>query len=139
MNSIRIAFLKICGNTKIHKRYAGSLYEPDYLENMKSKVPLYDTLNIQLRGYDYPVLESYQKYLHRLIKNIDINVEECWAVPPQVMQISTYKPRSAVIQAQYVLKTYERTVQITDISAIQLPLLLRAIEASTPAGVTIPS
>lgn len=43
---------------------------------MKSKVPLYDTINIQLKGYDFPILESYQRYVHKLATNLDIAVEE---------------------------------------------------------------
>lgn len=87
---------------------------------MKSKVPLYDTLNIELRGHDYPVLESYQKYLHNIISDMDINVEDCWALPAQDMQITTYKPNSEIVNAQYKLKVYHRTVQITDISSVQV-------------------
>lgn len=87
---------------------------------MKSKVPLYDTLNVQLRGYDYPVLESYQKFLHTMAKNMDIDVEDCWATPAQELQISTYKPQSEIVANTYLLKKYERTVQITDISAFQV-------------------
>ncbi|CAG9762917.1 unnamed protein product [Ceutorhynchus assimilis] len=130
----------LCGalrNLKCIRKYSNNLYEPDYLEGMKSKIPLYDTLNIQLRGYDYPVLESYQKYLHNLIKNMDINVEDCWAVPPQHLHISTYKPQSELIDSQYKLKLYDRTVQITDISSIQLPILYRVLEATIPVGVTV--
>ncbi|KAJ8963940.1 hypothetical protein NQ314_005271 [Rhamnusium bicolor] len=125
--------------TYLHlKRYFnGSLYEPDYLEGQKSKIPLYDTLNIFIRGYDYPILENYQKFLHNMIKNMDINVEECWANTPQHMQISTYKPKSEVVKAQYNLRVYERAVQITDVSTLQFPVVLRAIEASLPTGVTV--
>jgi len=43
---------------------------------MQSKVPLYNTLNIQMKGYDYPVLESFQKYIHSLATNLDISVDE---------------------------------------------------------------
>lgn len=87
---------------------------------MKPKVPLYDTLNIQLRGYDFPVLESYQKYLHNMIKNMDINVEDAWACPAQELQISTYKPKSEIVNTQYKLLMYSRTVQITDVSTTQV-------------------
>ncbi|CAH0560482.1 unnamed protein product [Brassicogethes aeneus] len=116
---------------------SGSLYEPDYLEGMKSKVPLYDTLNIELRGYDYPILESYQKYLNKLITNMDITVEDAWATPAQDLQLTTYKPNSELVNTQYKLRKYHRTLQITDISSLQLPMLLRVLESSTPPGVTI--
>lgn len=87
---------------------------------MKSKIPLYDTLNIQIKGYDYAILESFQKLLHNLAKNMDINVEDAWAVPPQHLNVSTYKPRSALVQSQYSLKVYRRMVQVTDMTSIQV-------------------
>ncbi|GJQ78803.1 putative ribosomal protein, L48 [Trypoxylus dichotomus] len=117
--------------------YSNDLFEPDYLEAMKSKIPLYDVLNIQIKGYDYPVLESFQKLIHSLAKNMDINVEDAWALPHLDLSVSTYKPKSELVDNQYNLKVYRRTVQVTDISSIQLPLLLRAIETCIPAGVTV--
>ncbi|KAJ8984572.1 hypothetical protein NQ317_006034 [Molorchus minor] len=129
--------LRSCFALNSKEYSSGNLFEPDYLQAMKSKIPLYDVLNIQISGYDYPVLESYQKFLHKLLKNMDINVEECWATPAQHMQISTYKPNSDVVNARYLLKVYNRTVQITDVSTLQLPIVLRMLESSLPAGVTV--
>lgn len=87
---------------------------------MKAKVPLYETLNIQLRGFDYAILESYQKLVNTIATNMDINVEDSWATPAQHLQISTYKPNSDIVDSKYLLKNYERTVQITDISGLQV-------------------
>lgn len=87
---------------------------------MKSKLPLYDTLNIQMRGYDFPVLESYQKLVHNIAKNMDVEVEDAWATPAQHLQVSSFKPNSEIVANQYLLKKYERTVQVTDISALQV-------------------
>ncbi|KAL1506371.1 hypothetical protein ABEB36_005745 [Hypothenemus hampei] len=129
--------LQYLSYSKFQRSFSNSLYEPDYLEMLQSKIPLYDTLNIQLRGYDYPILESYQKYLHNLIKNMDINVEDAWALPAQELQISTYKSQSEVVNHQYKLSIYDRTIQITDISTVTLPTLFRVIEATTPVGVTV--
>lgn len=42
---------------------------------MKPKIPLYPTINIQVKGYDYPVLEQFQKLVHQLAENMDIDVE----------------------------------------------------------------
>ncbi|XP_066146172.1 large ribosomal subunit protein mL48 [Euwallacea fornicatus] len=132
--SLKRNFIKSLLN---NRNYSGSLYEPDYLEGMKSKIPLYDTLNIQLRGYDFPVLESYQKYLHNIIKNMDIEVEDAWACPAQDLQVSTYKPQSEIVNAQYKLQLFNRTIQITDLTTLQLPILFRVIEATLPVGVTM--
>ncbi|EFA01967.1 large ribosomal subunit protein mL48 [Tribolium castaneum] len=119
------------------KSFGNNLYEPDYLEAMKSNLPMYDTLNIQIRGYDYAILENYQKFIHKLLRSMDISVEEAWATPHQDIQVTTYKPKSEIINTQYNLKHYDRTVQITDVLSTQLPVILRALEASTPSGITV--
>ncbi|KAJ3658183.1 hypothetical protein Zmor_009939 [Zophobas morio] len=140
MNNLRkiahkaLLFRPVKATFKLHY---SSFYEPSYLESMKSKVPMYDTLNIQLRGHDYPILENYQKFVHNLMKNMEVNVEDAWGTPHQEIQITTLKAKSEIVTAQYNLKTYERTVQITDVVSTQLPLILRALEASTPSGVTV--
>lgn len=94
---------------------------------MKSKVPLHDTIDIQMRGFDYTILESYQKLLHRIANNMDINVEDAWAIPAQHLQIATYKPNSEILDSRYLLKNYERIVQITDISGPQVGKSVRKI------------
>ncbi|GLV31217.1 mitochondrial ribosomal protein L48 [Carabus blaptoides fortunei] len=125
-------------STLVHRaRQYSKLYEPAYLESIKSKIPLYDTLNIQLKGYDYPVLEHYQKFLHNMLKNMDVAVEECWATPAQHSQIVRYKAKSSVIDSEYTLKQYERNIQIVDVSATQLPVVLRVLDTTVPEGVTL--
>lgn len=87
---------------------------------MKPKIPIYDGINIQISGYDYSILESFQKLIYNISKNMDINVEDCWALPHVDMQISTYKPLSEILQTQYNLKIYKRVVYITEISTTQV-------------------
>ncbi|XP_057671966.1 39S ribosomal protein L48, mitochondrial [Diorhabda carinulata] len=137
LRKLRLEKLFSCIKHNNVRCQSGGIYEPSYLEGMKSKIPLFDALNIQLKGYNFDVLEHYQKFLHNMLKNMDINVEECWALPAQKMKITTFKPKSEIIHNQYDLKIYERIVQMTDISTTQLPLVIRAIEASLPAGVTV--
>lgn len=91
---------------------------------MKPKYPLYDTLNIQIRGYDFPIVENYQKFVHNLLQNMDINVEDSWAVPAQDLKLTTFKPNSEIASSQFNLKLYERTVQITDVSSLQVSFTL---------------
>ncbi|XP_022909991.2 large ribosomal subunit protein mL48 [Onthophagus taurus] len=121
----------------ISTAYSTNVYEPDYLDALKPKIPLHEPLNIEIRGYDYPLLESYQRLIHTIATNMDINVEDSWASPHQDFSISTYKPNSEIVESQYHLKTYRRTVQITDCPSTQLPILLRAIEACVPIGVKV--
>lgn len=87
---------------------------------MKSKIPLYDQLNILLKGYDYPILEHYQKFVHNLLKNMEIDVEDSWAIPAQELNVTTYKPKSELVHALYNLKLYERIIQVNDLSSTQV-------------------
>lgn len=87
---------------------------------MVSKIPIYDKLNIFLKGYDYPVLENYQKFVHKMMKNFEVEVEDCWAMPAQDWHISTLKPNSGLLQSEYKLKLYERVVQIVDVTSLQV-------------------
>lgn len=47
-----------------------------FFQTGKSKIPLYNTLNIQLKGYDFPVLESYQGFVHHIAEVMGIEVAE---------------------------------------------------------------
>lgn len=51
------------------------LYEPDYLETMKPLIPEYDPITLQMKGYDFPVLERYQSYIHSVAECLDITVD----------------------------------------------------------------
>nr|XP_018916804.1 PREDICTED: 39S ribosomal protein L48, mitochondrial [Bemisia tabaci] len=111
------------------------IYEPDYLKLMESPIPMYDRLNIQIKGYDYPVLESYQKFVHHTAEAMLIDVEDGWALPPQHLKVKKFMPRSAITDSEYDLKIYERNVQISDVYSHDLSLFLEIIEAALPEGV----
>nr|CAI5850188.1 unnamed protein product [Callosobruchus analis] len=121
MKAFRILSNKVAKFIQNETRsFSGRLYEPSYLGEIKSKTPLYDTLNIVLSGYDYPILENYQKQLHSILKNIEIDVEESWPLPPQYIQVSTYQPKSELVQSQYLLKNFARIIQITDVPSVKV-------------------
>ncbi|XP_046416263.1 39S ribosomal protein L48, mitochondrial [Neodiprion fabricii] len=114
-----------------------SLYEPDYLEVGKSKIPMHDVLNIQLTAYNFCTLESYHHFLDNLIQDMGIEVETSWALPPKHEIIQKFKPRSTVIDSEYKLKTYFRSIQVVQPPSTLYPILLRMIDASLPEGVTV--
>ncbi|CAO1398725.1 unnamed protein product [Diamesa hyperborea] len=113
------------------------IYEPPYLNSLKPEFPVYDTLNVRITGYDFPLLESYQRFVHRIAEALNLDVSECWAHPPKHTQILRYKPNSAVVDSEYKLTTYERYVQVSDIQAPTYPLFLRFIQSGLPEGVTL--
>lgn len=114
-----------------------SVYEPDYLESLKPKYPQYSCLNVQMKGYDFPILESYQRYLHSVAEYLDIDVSDCYALPPQTTQVQRLRPNSAVVDAEYRLTIYERNLQINDVNAPVYPVFLRIAQAALPEGVQL--
>lgn len=54
----------------------GSVYEPDYLDMLKPDIPEYDEVNVQIKGYDFAVLESFQKFVHTIAENMNIEVSD---------------------------------------------------------------
>lgn len=46
---------------------------------MKPKTPVYDTINVQIKGYDFALVESYQSLVHHIAKCMELDVEEWYA------------------------------------------------------------
>ncbi|XP_032668486.1 uncharacterized protein LOC116842845 [Odontomachus brunneus] len=111
------------------------LYEPDYLETGKSKFPLFPMLNIQIKSYDYPVLESYQKFIYKLADTVQIDIDDSWALPHEEFKIQRYKTKMSVVAAEYNLKLYQRNIQVSEIPALKYSILIRILEATLPQGV----
>lgn len=59
-----------------------------------------------------------------------------WAFPPKCYKIQRFKPNSTTLMTEYALNEYQRNIQI-EMTATQYPILLRAMEASLPEGVTV--
>ncbi|CAK1601032.1 unnamed protein product [Parnassius mnemosyne] len=119
------------------KRLKNDLHEPDYLISMEPDEPVYDCLNLQIKGYDFAVLEACQAELHRFAEVMGIQVDECWATPAQQLKVQRFKPKSTVIDAEYNLNVYERNVQVVDVPAWALGTLLRVTRATLPEGCTL--
>jgi len=109
--------------------------EPKYLDYLKPQIPYYQLINIQVRGYDYVVLESYGKYLHNLLNKLGVNVVQYWCSPLQSIRYDSLRPQSDVTDSQFMLNMYERNVQIENLSAKMAPILLEIVLSSLPAGV----
>lgn len=57
-------------------RHYSSVYEPEYLDNLKPDIPEYEQINVQIKGYDFAVLESFQKFVHVTAENMNIEVSD---------------------------------------------------------------
>lgn len=94
-------------------------------------------MNFRLTGYDFPVLESYQKFVHNTAEYMGLEVADSWAVPPKKQKVQRFKPNGTVIDSEYSLSVYERIVQIEDLDAPIYPTFLRILQAALPEGVTL--
>ncbi|XP_076354115.1 mitochondrial ribosomal protein L48 isoform X2 [Tachypleus tridentatus] len=110
-------------------------HEPEYLELLKPPVPLYDVLDVQVKGYDFAVVEQFAKYVHNIALKMDIEVEDSWATPSQSLHVTNFKPESTVVENSYHLNIYERNVQVSGLSATIAPTFLEVIQKSLPEGV----
>ncbi|KAL0880872.1 hypothetical protein ABMA27_002053 [Loxostege sticticalis] len=115
-------------------RQKSDLYEPDYLISMEPDEPVYDCLNLQLKGYDFAVLEACQSQIHKYAEVMGLTVDECWATPAQQLKVQRFKPKGTAVDAEYLLNVYERNVQVSDVPAWALGTLLRVARASLPEG-----
>ncbi|XP_058828796.1 large ribosomal subunit protein mL48 [Topomyia yanbarensis] len=116
---------------------SGSMYEPEYLELLRPKYPVHNTLNFSIKGFDYPILESYQRFIYNVADSMDLDTVDCWAYPPKKLNVQKFKPASAVIESEYKLTVYERNVQIMNLQAPFLPTFVRILQAALPEGVTL--
>lgn len=114
-------------------------FEPDYLDAYVSDIPLATEkkLNVQLCGYDFTVLESYQSFVHRTCENMGVDVEECWATPCRSIDVKTYQEGGTIVKDTYSINMFERNVQIHSIRSIDLPMLLYLLRHTIPEGVRL--
>ncbi|XP_031624189.1 uncharacterized protein LOC116341336 [Contarinia nasturtii] len=118
-------------------RQASNLFEPDYLDALKPKHPIYPCVNFQITGYDFAVLESFHRFLYRTADSYDFDVSECWAVPAKDLHVTKLKANSETVESEFKLKIYERNMQVYNLSANFYPVYLRLIQAALPEGVTL--
>ncbi|XP_057336439.1 39S ribosomal protein L48, mitochondrial [Microplitis mediator] len=114
-----------------------SLYTPNYLEAMKPKIPLYPTVSIQIKGYNYPALENYQRLIHKYAENVDVDVENSYALPSKSLKIQRFKHLNPSSKIEYKLEIYQRNILISNLSSIKFPILLRLLESTLPEGVEL--
>ncbi|KAG8197158.1 hypothetical protein JTE90_011319 [Oedothorax gibbosus] len=111
--------------------------EPEYIKYTKPQVPVYEPLNIQLRSYDFTVLEHYAKYVHKIALSMDMEVTNAWATPHQAFKITNNEPGTTKIANEYFLNKYERNIQIKDLPAYCATNFFEVIQSSLPMGVTV--
>lgn len=117
--------------------YIKELHEPKYLELLKPAIPYYENVNIRVRGFDYPILESYIRFIQQICKDLKLKNSNFWGVPAVSMRQDSYKPASELVANSDVVKTHERTVQIKYMTSTHAAIFAEAILAAKPPGVVI--
>jgi len=110
-----------------------SLYQP-FIDRRKP-IPVYELVNLRLRGYDFVVLEQYQRYVHSIVVKLGLSVKESFATAAQTSKTVTYKFRTTAVENEYNLALYERTVQLPELETTKAHLLLEIIRTNLPVGV----
>jgi len=111
------------------------IHEPEYLTYLKPQIPFYDKVNIQIRGYDFAVLDSYSRYLHRLSNKLGLNVSAFWAAANTSRKVEILKHESTITVDSHELNLYERNVQLQNITGRLLALVIEIVHRSLPVGV----
>lgn len=112
-------------------------YEPPYLVHLKPPLPIYNLMNLQVRGYDFAILERFAKFVHHVALELGLDVADTWVTPKQSLRVSVLKPNTNIAQDHHNVSLYERNVQIANLPATSVSLLIDVIEASLPAGVKL--
>ncbi|XP_078037188.1 mitochondrial ribosomal protein L48 [Augochlora pura] len=113
------------------------IYEPPYLMVKHTGPPLYPVLNIQIRGYSYPLLESYQSLIQKLTNELDVDIDDSYAFPHRDLKIERYRKQSSLTESEYNFKIFERDIIISNVNSTKLPILVRILEATLPTGVSL--
>merc|ERR1719510_1307247 len=113
------------------------IFEPDYLDAAGLVPPTYPAINIQMKGYDFDILESFQSYIHNVAENIGIDVSEAWATPASSYNVFTYADESTAVKDTYTLHLYERNIQIVNVQTTELPVLIDIVRKTLPEGVRL--
>nr|XP_053649870.1 39S ribosomal protein L48, mitochondrial-like [Cherax quadricarinatus] len=93
--------------------------EPPYLDAGGPEIPEYSLVNVQMKGYDFTVLEHYGKWVHNTALNMGLDVEDSWATPPKAF-IQKYKNKT-----------------LADLTSVMAPLFIEVIQAGLPQGVKL--
>ncbi|KAL3874610.1 hypothetical protein ACJMK2_037598 [Sinanodonta woodiana] len=111
------------------------VYEPDDLSS-GAEIPEYDSVHIRMKGYDFVVLETFAKYVHKMGKAMEFETDS-FAVPFTSCNVNTYKPNTSSVQNTFSLKLYERVVELQDVPSTKLPAFIELLRMHTPEGIQV--
>ena len=74
----------------------------------------FDRINIKVKGYDHPVLDSYVKFVSRAANNLDIEIHGTAALPTRVKKFTVLKSPHIYKKhrVQFETRTHARLLQV---------------------------
>uniref|UniRef100_A0A0B6ZKN7 Small ribosomal subunit protein uS10 domain-containing protein n=2 Tax=Arion vulgaris TaxID=1028688 RepID=A0A0B6ZKN7_9EUPU len=112
------------------------LFEPNDLK-LAPDIPEFKVLHIQMRGHDFPVLESYAKQVHGMVRVI-LNLEsDSFASPAKSTQVRTFHPKSVNVNHKFDLQTFIRTVAVDNVPTTLVPIILQLVQKNCPEAVEV--
>ncbi|KAK2870954.1 hypothetical protein QQF64_002063 [Cirrhinus molitorella] len=97
----------------------------------------FGVFNVCVSGYDMTLVEHYSQYIHNLCNHLDIKADESYALPTKSTEVMVMQEQGTKMYVDAVLKTHERVVQISEMKATLLPILMEVVLKNQPEGVQL--
>lgn len=110
-------------------------FEPDYLDSSVPEIPTYPPINIQMKSYNFDILESYQSFVNKTAENMGVDVPETWATPAKSHKVSTFIEGSTRVKSEVNMNMFERNCQVVNLRTVDAPILIDTIRAALPQSV----
>ncbi|XP_064403101.1 small ribosomal subunit protein uS10m-like [Halichondria panicea] len=99
----------------------------------------YSKINVQVKGSDYTVLESYCRYVITAGKALDIDIGGRVALPTRIQKFTVLKSPHIYKKhrVQYEIRTHARLMQVKRITGTTADIFLEYIQRNLPEGVNM--
>ncbi|KAL7676513.1 hypothetical protein ACOME3_002766 [Neoechinorhynchus agilis] len=102
-----------------------------------AKDQLYSEVRLELEGHDVCVLDSYQKYIELTSNELDLKIEQIERPLRFIERWSILKSKFGHKKhfKQYEMRTYFRTITLSNLTGSTLSTFLEYIQRNVPEGV----
>ena len=100
---------------------------------------LYKTLEIEVKGHDQAVMNSYEKFVSMAAKELDVNISKIWTPPKFIKRYTLLKSVHIYKKhrVQYEMRTYFRVIQLEHVTGSTADTLLEYIQRNLPEGMAM--
>ncbi|CAL8362196.1 unnamed protein product [Boreogadus saida] len=83
------------------------------------------------------VVEHYSQYIHNLCNRLGVRVSESYALPTKSTEVMLMQEQGTKMYIDALLKTHERIVQISSMTATLCPTFMDVVLQNQPEGVQL--